>query len=118
MTSKTGSRKTKTTKKTKTNKLKTYIWVSREYNSHSQEGNIIVTFKAESLNQLDTYISLYQNGLEEQIPKGRFKIKHQIPARFYEAGGFCSDDLSFICRDNGEDMSKWFNTSGFGFIKG
>jgi hypothetical protein len=118
MTSKTGSRKMKTTKKTKTNKLKTYVYVYCEYNSHSQEGEVTVTFKAESLDQLNTYVDHYQNGDEKQIPKGRFKIKYDLPPRFWEAGGFCSDDLSFTCKTDGKDMADWWNALGWGRIQG
>lgn len=108
----------KTTTTKKKSKLKTYVWVSREYNSNSQEGEIICTFKAESLEQLEEYLLLYTSGEEDQIPKSRLKVKNKVPRNFFEAGGFCSDDISFTCIDDKKDMSDWWNASGFGFIKG
>lgn len=117
MTSKTGSRKTKTTKKTKTSKLKTYVYVSLEYNSNSQEGYIIRTFKAESLKQLGQYVTLWQDGHDDQIPRGRFKEVAKLPRYFWDAGGFCSDDISFICKTDDKDLAKWWNDLGYGHIR-
>lgn len=117
MTSKTGSRKTKTTKKTKTSKLKTYVYVSLEYNSNSQEGYITRTFKAKSLEQLQAYVVLWSEGLETQIPQGRFKEKRKLPKNFWDAGGFCSDDISFTCITDSKDLAKWWNSLGYGFIR-
>lgn len=117
MTSKTGSRKTKTMKKTKTSKLKTYVYVSLEYNSHSQEGYITRTFKAESLKQLEAYVALWQEGHDDQIPQGRFKEVAKLPKNFWDAGGFCSDDISFVCKTDGKDLAKWWNSLGYGFIR-
>lgn len=102
---------------TKKNKLKIYKWVSKHYNSNSQEGEIIVVFKAESLKQLDSYIFSYQKDDNPIVPKARLKVKEKLPKNFYEAGGFCSKDISFICVSDKTDMKEWWNASGLGFIK-
>lgn len=96
---------------------KTYLLVSQEYNSNSQQATVYVFFRAESLDQLDSYIHIYQNGESDQIPVGRFRTIFDGPEDFYEAGGFSSIDLSFICRDDGIDMSRWWNKNGWGYIK-
>lgn len=117
MTLKTGSPKMKTTKKTKTSKLKTYVYVRLEYNSNGQEGYTTITFKAESLKQLESYVALWSNGLEQQIPGARFRQVEKLPRYFWEAGGFCSDDISFICKTDGKDLAKWWNNLGYGRIR-
>ena len=106
-----------TKKSLKTKKTtKTYVYVFREYNSHNQEGTTTVIFKAESLDQLNEYVDLYQNGDVEKIPRGRFSIKHKLPKNFWDAGGFCADDVSFTCKETGEDMRDWWKTNGWGVI--
>ncbi len=99
-------------------KLKTYVLTVEEYNCHSQEGFSIHSFKADSLEQLDSYINIWESGTEEKIPAGRYKVKHKLPARFWEAGGFYSDYLTFVCKETGEDMKKWWESQGFGKLTG
>ncbi len=100
---------------TKPKNLKTYIHVFHEHNSHNQEGDTITTIKAMSLDQLDQYISEWQNGDEEKIPKTRFKQQFKGPKDFYYAGGFAGDDVSFTCKETGEDLKDWYQTQGWGF---
>lgn len=96
--------------------LKTYVLLSKEYNSHHQEGISTITFKAVSLDWLDQYISEWQSGHEELIPKGRFKNQFKGPKDFFYAGGFCSKDISFTCKETGEDLSGWYQKQGWGFF--
>ena len=102
----------------KKSKLKTYILTLKEFNSHGQEGTVIHSFKADSLGSLDSYINLWESGNEGLIPAGRYKVKHKLPARFWDAGGFCSEYSTFTCRDTGEDMKVWWETQGWGKLKG
>jgi hypothetical protein len=97
--------------------LKTYVYVYHEHNTHGQEGDITHTFKAENLEELDTFVGLFQNGNEDQIPKGRFSTKYKVPKRFFEAGGFAGHDVSFTCKETGEDMRDWWKTQGWGVIE-
>lgn len=99
-------------------KLLTYIHVSNEYNTYEQTCVSTTTLKASSLEELNKLIDEWQNGSDwSKLEKaGLLKVKNKCPKNFYESGGFCSDDISFTCKETGEDLRKWYQSQGWGFF--
>lgn len=83
--------------------MSTYILTIKEYNSDGQEGQTTVKFKAESLDALAVLYTKYENGLEDSNIVQKFRG----PKTFHEAGGFCSETLSFICKESRQDILPW-----------
>ena len=96
----------------------TYILTTEEHNSHGQSGSITHTFRASSLAFLNDYIDLWEDGYEDQIPEGQYTFEENLPEDYYEAGGFTGRNLTFTCQETGEDMKIWWETQGWGTLKG
>lgn len=100
-------------------KLLTYVHVCHEFNTYDQTCVTTTTLKAGSLEELDQLIDKWQNGSDwTEIEKsGVFKTKNKCPKNFFESGGFCSDDISFTCKETGEDLREWYQKQGWGHFK-
>lgn len=99
-------------------KLNTYVHIYHDVNSHGQEGFTTTTFKAVNLEELDKLIEVHQNAEAKYTAQARFiKQTFKGPKDFYYAGGFAGDDVSFVCKTTGEDLSEWYQEKGWGHFK-
>lgn len=90
--------------------IKTYILTFEEYNTNNQTAITQMAFKAKDLKELEGVLREYENDCDSWPNERIIEHSFEGPDDFFDAGGFCSREISFVCEETKEDLLHWYKT--------